>query len=93
MEEDTPSTSQAHEMKEESEPIFSLYNINNASLEELNNTHETIGDDDSDCEMIGEIVPSPLPSTSEGLIKRDSDPISSDTPFITSVINLHLFSV
>lgn len=52
--------------------------------------HEDDGEDSSDdCEMIGETVPPPLASTpwstSQGLIKRDGDPISNEKPFIQTV--------
>lgn len=93
-------------MKQEPEPIFSLYNLNTGSLEDvfsntLNSasnpcpsdrhespTNENIEFDDDfseDCEMIGDTVPRPLASTSEGLIKIEGDIISNDKPFITSV--------
>lgn len=89
----SPSTDETHDVKRESEPIFSLYNVNTGSLEDIfsktpgrTNSPENIDDDGSeDCEMIGEIVPLPLESTSDGLIKKDGDPISNDKPFITSV--------
>lgn len=42
-------------------------------------------DSDNDCVMIGQIVPVPLNSTTEGLIKKDEDPISDDKPYITTV--------
>lgn len=51
-------------------------------------------DDDSsdDCEMMGGIIPLPLASTSEGLIKRDNDKISNNKPFITTVSCMpHIF--
>lgn len=93
-----PSTSQAVDVKREPEPIFSLYNVNTGSLEDLfSNTSNSvldanvppgyrndnnnapanvnIGFDDDfsdDCEMIGDTVPLPLASTSEGLIKKVS---------------------
>lgn len=110
------------EVKQEPEPIFSHFNVNTGSLQNmLSNTlnlsssssihfddnilseNITIGhedDDSNDCVMIGEaggeVVPLPLPSTSEGLIKIDADPISNDIPFITTVcvyLILYYFSL
>lgn len=88
-----PSTSRAHEVKPEPNPIFSLFNANVGSLDDVFNstldstsTSATTGDDDdSDVEMIGETVPRPLDSTSEGLVKKDNDPIPENKPFNTAV--------
>lgn len=96
-------------MKQEPEPVFSVYNVNTESLENIfsntlnsstssavshhdidklldespANTNDHV--DDDDCEVIGEIIPLPLKSTSEGLIKKDDDPLSADKSFITTV--------
>lgn len=88
-----PSTSRAHEVKPEPDPIFSLFNANIGSLDDVFNSTldstsasaTTADDDDSDVEMIGQIVPRPLDSTAEGLVKKDNDPISESKPFNTAV--------
>lgn len=49
------------------------------------NTQDFSDDSSDDCVMIGQSIPLPLNSTSEGLIKRDNDKISNDIPFITTV--------
>lgn len=84
-------------VKLEDEPIFSLFRANSTSLEEIfNETLDSVSnmDDDAnsnnsseeDCIIIGSNVPLPLPSTSEGLIKHQDDPISDSMPYITTVI-------
>lgn len=40
---------------------------------------------DSDCEMIGDSVPTPLASTKEELTKQENDPISNNIPFTATV--------
>lgn len=57
-------------------------NVNNTSDPGL---AEAKAEDDEDCVIMGSNVPIPLNSTTEGLTKRDDDPISHDIPFITTV--------
>lgn len=40
-----------------------------------------------DCVMIGEMVPRPFISTSDGLMKRERDAITDKIPFISTVSN------
>lgn len=45
----------------------------------------SVDDSEDDCVLIGTSVPNPLPSTREGLVKREQDVLSGDTPFINTV--------
>lgn len=85
-------------IKNEAVPIFSMFHSNQASLSDtlddvssnVNNTSdfglaEAKAEDDDDCVIMGSNVPIPLNSTTEGLTKRDDDPISHDIPFIITV--------
>lgn len=101
-----PNPNETESVKLEDEPIFSLFHANSGSLEEvLNNTLESATNmnmnmnnndspdesSDEDCIIIGPNVPLPLPSTSEGLIKHQDDPISDSMPYITTVIFFYCF--
>lgn len=82
-------------IKTEPEPFFSTCTSHAKELEKLfrqSKTVENEEDDNSDCILVGETVPSPLASTCEGLIKRENDPISADKPFIETVRNITLRS-
>lgn len=82
-------------IKLENEPVFSLYQENSKSIEEvLNNSLGSSHDEDldeDDCVMLGTNVPRPLISTSEGLVKHQDDAISGDMPYITTVIHSLIF--
>lgn len=95
---DIPSTSQASDaisdVKDELVPVFSHFNANTGCLEDIfNSTVDTsataasddASNDDSDIEMIGENIPRPFDSTTEGFMKRDGDPISDNMPFNIAV--------
>lgn len=90
-----PNPNETESVKLEDEPIFSLFHANAGSLKEvLNNTRKSAPNmnmninvrRDDDCIIIGANVPLPLPSTSEGLIKYQNDPISDSIPYIRTVI-------
>lgn len=91
-----PDPNETLSVKLEDEPIFSHFRANSTSLAEIfNETLDSLSNmdndansndsSDEDCIIIGSNVPVPLPSTSEGLIKYQDDPIS-DKPYITFVI-------
>lgn len=53
----------------------------NSTLDSTSASATTYSDYDSDVEIIGQTIPRPLDSTSEGLVKKDNDPISENKPF------------
>lgn len=76
----------------ESQPIFSNYVAHAGQLGNLFNTsfnsemnESSDENDEEDCVMIGAVVPRPLASTSEGIIKREGDVISNNIGFIVTV--------
>lgn len=75
-----PESSEMQSIKLENEPVFSLYQANSKSIEEvLNNSLGSSHDEDldeDDCVLLGTNVPHPLISTSEGLVKHQDDAIS-----------------
>lgn len=84
-------------------PVANSDNVNLGTVPNLindSNKNDGANDEDSsdDCEMIGENVPRPFASTSEGIpggiIKCENDPITDNTPFFISVcIILDLFKM
>lgn len=100
----TPIDHASHEMKGEPQPIFCPYAAHIQELSRLLDRpcedpgqdneiaeNENLSDDPDACIMEGDIVPRPLPSTTQGLIKCENDLISASMPFITtvSIKNLH----
>lgn len=69
--------------QEEPEPYFGPYRVEN--ILNITSRSDSSQDSEDDCTMIGNTIPLPLNSTSEGLIKHENDPISKDKPFIVTV--------
>lgn len=60
-----------------------------SSRHDLNDSTANISiERDDDCIVMPQIVPRPLDSTFEGLIKQNDDTISNDMPFITTVCKI-----
>lgn len=76
-------------VKTEYVPLFNIYSANNEAIDELLDDElepEEVNYGDDVVMLIGEsVVPLPLDSTKDELIKREMDPISGETPFDNKV--------